>query len=101
VIYTTEDDAFLRAEAIRLRGKWWPGVIRHRDGTFTLTYDPLDQVAPDLPSAPYSELGWEHARPVQRAASDHGGGGHVWAADMAARPPRRQSGGDPVDRRLP
>jgi hypothetical protein len=59
VIYDDEDVAFRRAESIRLQGKWWPGVIRHRDGTFELTYDPLDEVAPDLPSAPNSELGWE------------------------------------------
>jgi hypothetical protein len=50
VIYPTEEAAFLRAEAIRLRGKWWPGVIRHRDGTFELTYNPLNEVAPDLPA---------------------------------------------------
>ena len=39
--YATEEQAFRRAETIRLHGKWWPGVIRHRDGTFELTYDPL------------------------------------------------------------
>ena len=101
MIYNDEDAAFRRAEAVRLQGKWWPGVIRHRDGTFTLTYDPLDQPAPDLPSAPNSELGWEHVRPVQRQPSDMGGGGHVWAAAMTARPPRSPYGADPVDRRLP
>jgi hypothetical protein len=101
VIYTTEEQAFRRAETVRLQGKWWPGVIRHRDGTFELTYDPADQVAPDLPSAPYSELGWEHGKPVQREPSDRGGGGHAWAAAMAARPPRRPFGADPVERRLP
>jgi hypothetical protein len=42
VIYTTEEQAFRRAETVRLQGKWWPGVIRHRDGTFELTYDPLE-----------------------------------------------------------
>jgi hypothetical protein len=68
VIYDDEEKAFLRAEAVRLQGKWWPGVIRHRDGTFTLTYDPLDDAGalPDMPSAPFSELGIE-----QRYRSQH------------------------------
>jgi hypothetical protein len=45
MIYPTEEAAFRRAETVRLQGKWWPGVIRHRDGTFELTYDPLDDAA--------------------------------------------------------
>lgn len=48
--YATEEQAFRRAETIRLHGKWWPGVIRHRDGTFTLTYDPAEEAAAVLPA---------------------------------------------------
>ena len=48
--YATEEAAFRRAETIRLHGKWWPGVIRHRDGTFTLTYDPAEEAAAVLPA---------------------------------------------------
>ena len=48
VTYATEEAAFRHAETIRLQGKWWPGVIRHRDGTFELTYDPTEVGAPDL-----------------------------------------------------
>jgi hypothetical protein len=56
VIYDDEDKAFRRVEALKNRGLWWAGVIRHHDGTFTLTHDP-DEPSPDLPSAPHSELG--------------------------------------------
>lgn len=38
--YTSEDAALRRVEALRKDGVW-PGVRRHRDGTFSLTYDPV------------------------------------------------------------
>lgn len=37
--YKTEEQAFDRVNSLRLYGIW-PGVVRYRDGTFGLTYDP-------------------------------------------------------------
>lgn len=37
--YATEERAFARVETLKHSGIW-PGVIRHGDGTFDLTYDP-------------------------------------------------------------
>jgi len=37
--YATEDDALRHVDVLRQHGTW-PGVIRHADGTCSLTYDP-------------------------------------------------------------
>jgi hypothetical protein len=60
VIYgDDEDKAFRRVETLKKSGMW-PGVRRAGTGC-VVTFDPdeLGEPAPDLPSAPQSELGWE------------------------------------------
>lgn len=37
--YPDEAAAFRRVEALKREGRW-PGVIRHADGTCSLTWDP-------------------------------------------------------------
>jgi hypothetical protein len=37
--YATEEAAIRRVEALKKAGHW-PGIIRHRDGTCDLTWDP-------------------------------------------------------------
>jgi hypothetical protein len=59
MIYPTEEAAFRRVETLKKQGRC-PGV-RRVEGGWELTSDPdmAGEPAPDLPSAPQSELGWE------------------------------------------
>lgn len=41
--YGTEDAALRRVNALREKGTW-PGVVRHPDGSASLTYDPQDTI---------------------------------------------------------
>jgi hypothetical protein len=38
--YQSEEAAFERVDSLRQYGIW-PGVVRYRDGSFGLTYDPM------------------------------------------------------------
>lgn len=41
--YATEERALTRVDVLKRSGIW-PGVIRHRDGTFGITFDPQDPI---------------------------------------------------------
>lgn len=39
-IFDTYEDAQRRVDKVKADFGWWPGIITHADGTFTLTHDP-------------------------------------------------------------